>query len=110
MRKRLRSWLWHVPVDREVEEELAHHTELRARELMDRGMEPSAARAEAERRLGDRAALAMRLQRLGQERDRARRRAQWLADLRLDLGVALRHARKNRGFTASVVCSFYDPW
>ncbi|HTM31046.1 MAG TPA: ABC transporter permease [Vicinamibacterales bacterium] len=103
MKKLLRSWLWHVPVDREVQEELAHHTELRARELAEQGMEPAAARAEAERRLGDRAALAKRLQHLGEERDRARRRAQWLSDLRLDLGVAIRHARRNPGFTAGVV-------
>jgi len=103
MRKSLRSWLWSVPVDREVQEELAHHLELRARELVDRGMAPAEARAEAERRLGNRARLAGQLQRLGEERDRARRRGQWLADFRLDLGTALRQARRNPRFTAGIV-------
>ena len=33
MRRSLRSWLWRVPVDQEVDEELAFHVEMRTREL-----------------------------------------------------------------------------
>ena len=51
--KRLRSVLWRVPVEQEVREELAHHLELRTRELMDNGLTPQAARAEAERRAAE---------------------------------------------------------
>ena len=35
IRKRLRSLLWRVPIEQEVHEELAHHAELRMRELID---------------------------------------------------------------------------
>ena len=32
MKRSLRSWLWRVPIDQEVEEELALHVEMRRRE------------------------------------------------------------------------------
>ena len=32
MRRSLRSWLWRVPIEQEVEEELALHAEMRRRE------------------------------------------------------------------------------
>jgi hypothetical protein len=53
MRRPLRSWLWRVPLEQEVDEELALHVELRTRELVERGMDARAARAEALARLGD---------------------------------------------------------
>ena len=40
MRRSLRSWLWRVPVDQEVDEELAFHLEMRTRELVEAGMDP----------------------------------------------------------------------
>ena len=42
MRQRLRSLLWRVPVEQEVQEELTHHRELRVNELVDRGWPPEA--------------------------------------------------------------------
>jgi len=102
-RRSLRSWLWRVPVDQEVGEELSHHVDLRTEELVSRGMDPAAARAEAERRFGDRAAIARRLKVLGDERDQLRRRQQWLSDLLLDLRVAARHIGLRPGFTLAVV-------
>ena len=48
MKRSLRSWLWRVPLDQEIDEELALHLELRTRELVERGMDPrSRARAGA---------------------------------------------------------------
>ena len=44
MRRPLRSWLWRVPVDQEVDEELALHVELRTRELIARGIDSKTAR------------------------------------------------------------------
>ena len=41
------------PVDREVEEELAHHVEMRVRELVAEGWTEEDARTEAYRRFGD---------------------------------------------------------
>ena len=44
MKRSLRSWLWRVPIDQEIDEELALHVEMRTRELVERGMDPKAAR------------------------------------------------------------------
>ena len=57
MKRSLRSWLWRVPIDHEVDEELALHVEMRTRELVERGMDPEAARELALKRLGDVARL-----------------------------------------------------
>lgn len=40
MKRSLRSWLWRVPLDQEVDEELAFHIEMRTRELVDKGLDP----------------------------------------------------------------------
>jgi len=39
MKRSLRSWLWRVPLDQEVDEELALHIEMRTRGLIDRGLD-----------------------------------------------------------------------
>ena len=70
MKRSLRSWLWRVPVDREVDDELALHVELRTREGIARGLDPATARAEAIRRLGDVAALKKTMAGLARKRDR----------------------------------------
>ena len=44
MKRSWRSWLWRAPLDQEVDEEIAFHLEMRVRELVDRGMDPIAAR------------------------------------------------------------------
>jgi hypothetical protein len=41
------SSLWKLPAEREVDEELAFHLEMRTREHVERGLDPAAARAEA---------------------------------------------------------------
>ncbi|HEV3140216.1 MAG TPA: permease prefix domain 1-containing protein, partial [Vicinamibacterales bacterium] len=64
MRSRFYRWPWKAPVDREVDEEIAFHIEMRARELVDAGMDPAAARREAERRFGDVGAMRGRLRTL----------------------------------------------
>ena len=53
MKRSLRSWLWRVPLDQEVDEELAFHLEMRTRELV-------AARAWIRRPLARRAISAAR--------------------------------------------------
>jgi hypothetical protein len=50
----------------EVQDELAHHLELRTLELVERGWTPDAARAEAARRLGG---VEARMRRLGERRN-----------------------------------------
>ena len=45
MKRSLGSWLWRVPIDQEIDEELALHVEMRARELTTRhGSKPLASR------------------------------------------------------------------
>ena len=44
MKRSLRSWLWRVPIEHEIDEELALHIEMRTRELVERGMDPKTAR------------------------------------------------------------------
>lgn len=102
-RRSLRSLLWRVPVEEEVRDELSHHLDLLTRDLMDSGLPPAAARAEAERRMGDSARIADTLQRLGTDRDRAFALREWIADFVTDVRFALRQARLQPGFTASVV-------
>jgi hypothetical protein len=57
MKRSLRSWLWRIPIDSEIDEELALHIEMRTRELVGRGMDPKTARELATSRLGDIASL-----------------------------------------------------
>ena len=53
MKRSLRSWLWRVPLDQEVDEELALHIELRTREIVERGLDPKRARDIVLSRMGD---------------------------------------------------------
>ena len=70
MKRSLRSWLWRLPIDQEIDEELALHVENRTRELIARGMDPKAAREAAVNRLGDIASLKRTMGSLGRKRDR----------------------------------------
>src|SRR5262245_15235338 len=99
MKRSLRSWLWRVPVDQEVEEEIAFHVEMRTRELVERGMNPQAARREAIARLGDVARLRRTCVDLGRKRDRIMRLTQWLEEFRDDMMYAVRQLRRAPAFT-----------
>ena len=99
MKRSLRSWLWRVPLEREVDEELALHVEMRTRELVERGMDPAAARELALSRLGDVARLKRTMTALGRKRDRDMRLTQWLDELRSDLKFAIRQLKGSPAFT-----------
>jgi putative ABC transport system permease protein len=99
MRRSLRSWLWRIPVDQEVEEELALHVEMRTRELVERGMDPKSARELAASRLGDIASLKKTMTNLGRKRDRDMRVTLWLEELRDDLKFAFRQLKNSPAFT-----------
>src|SRR5690349_7423680 len=99
MKRSLRSWLWRVPLDQEVDEELALHIELRTRELIERGMEPQAARELVLSRIGDLGQLKRTCVDLGRKRDREMRVTQRLEDLRNDVRFAIRQLRRSPGFT-----------
>src|SRR5436190_24386682 len=57
MKRSLRSWIWRVPLRREVDEEIAFHIDMRTRELIEQGMDSQAARELASARLGDIASI-----------------------------------------------------
>jgi putative ABC transport system permease protein len=100
---RLVTRLWRRSVAEEVDDELEFHLQMTTRELMQRGMTAAQARAEAERRFGDAATVNDACRRYGTERDRKERRAEYLTELRQDVGFSVRQLAKARGFTAVAV-------
>jgi putative ABC transport system permease protein len=99
MRRSLRSWLWRVSIHQEVDEELEFHIEMRTRELIERGMDPAAAREIVLARIGDLGHLKRTCEDLGRKRDREMRLTQWLEELRDDVTYAVRQMRATPGFT-----------
>jgi putative ABC transport system permease protein len=77
-------------VEQEVDAEVAFHLEMRAAELVARGLTPEAARAEALRRFGDTHQWSSAMSAVDRERAAGERRAEWLDDLRQDLRYATR--------------------
>ena len=102
IRQRLRSLLWRMPIEQEVRDELAHHIELRTRELIERGMDPIQAREEARRRVHD-GRVEAQLTQLGRKRNNAWTRSDWVAEFQQDLSFALRQCRRKPGFTIAAV-------
>jgi hypothetical protein len=100
---RWRHPFFRVPVHREVDDELAAHLELRTRDYVARGMSPTEARAAALHRFGDMQVVKEQCVHIGEARERDMRRAEWLEELRQDLGYAWRQLARSRGFTAAAV-------
>jgi putative ABC transport system permease protein len=100
MKHSLRSWLWRVPIDREVGDELEFHVEMRTRELIERGLDPKTARDIVLSRIGDLGQLTRTCIDLGKKRDREMRLMQFLEEFRDDVRFAVRQLAKAPGFTA----------
>ena len=99
MKRSLRSWLWHVPLDQEVDEELGLHIELRTRELIERGLDPKTARDIVLSRIGDLGQLKRTCVDLGKKREREMRFTRFIEELGEDVRFAIRQMVKARGFT-----------
>src|SRR4029453_13434265 len=103
MKRSLRSWLWRVPIDREVDDEIAFHIEMRTRELVERGVDPKTAREIVRARLGDVSRLKRTCEDLGRKREREMRVTRWIEELWGDVAYALRQLKASPGFTAVAV-------
>ncbi|HVQ16064.1 MAG TPA: ABC transporter permease, partial [Vicinamibacterales bacterium] len=99
MKRSLRSWLWGVPLDQEVDEELAFHIEMRTRDLVERGVDPRIAREMVLARLGDVGRLKRTCVDLGRKREREMRVTQFLEEFRADVTSAVRQMKASPGFT-----------
>jgi putative ABC transport system permease protein len=108
VRRSLRSWLWRIPLDQEVDEELAFHIEMRARELVEGGMDPKAAREVVLARIGDAGRLKRTCVDLGRKRDREMRLTRFVEELRDDVIFAIRQLKASPGFTfvAAITLAF----
>jgi putative ABC transport system permease protein len=103
MKRSLRSWLWRVPIDKEVDEEIAFHVEMRTRELVERGLDPRIAREMVLARLGDADRLKRTCIDLGRKREREMRLTQWLEEFADDVRFALRQLKTSPGFALVAV-------
>jgi predicted permease len=90
-------------VDREVDEELAFHLDMRVRRLVDAGWPPEAARAEALRQFGDLDTVRDSCVAMDQQRERTMRRLNLVTELVQDTTFALRTLRHNLGYAAVIV-------
>lgn len=103
MKRSLRSWLWRVPLDREFDEEIELHIEMRTRELVEQGVDAASAREMAIKRMGDLDAFKRTCVDLGRKRDREMSMVLWLEELRDDVTFAFRQLLAAPAFTSVAV-------
>lgn len=87
----------------EAEEEIRFHVESRTRMLIDQGMPPEEARAEAERRFGKVGAIAEEVEELMRRREQAMRTHDTINEFRRNLSFAVRQLRRAPGFAGIAV-------
>jgi putative ABC transport system permease protein len=102
-RLRSRALFWRVPVETEVDEEIAGHIALQVHRYMARGMSEADARATALARFGDAERVRAECTTIRHHMEAEVRRTEYLSELRQDLLFALRTLRKNPIFTAVAV-------
>ena len=106
--RQARTWgrylhFWERRVERDVDDELAFHVEMRTRDNLARGMSAADARADAVRRLGDLHAARAACIATDTRMERRMTRARWLDAVRQDLRFALRSSTRQKGWTAIAV-------
>ena len=90
-------------ITEQVAAEVEFHIEMRTRELVERGMNPAEARAEALRCFGNLDDVSAECRSIGSDRERTVRRNEYLSELRQDAGFAIRQLLKAPAFTAVTV-------
>ena len=94
---------WGRRVERDVDDELAFHLEMRTRENVARGMSEAEARADAVRRLGDLHAARAACIETDHRMERRMTRTRWLDALAQDVRFAFRSSLRQKGWTAIAV-------
>ena len=92
-------------VERDVDAELAFHLDMRVRRLVERGMDPAAARALALEQFGDWDTVRAQMLDIDYQQERTVKRANYLAELRQDALYALRSIRNNLPFALVIALS-----
>ena len=105
IRRAFRLALGRPTIEAEVNDEVAFHLEMRAAELAARGLTPSAARDEAERRFGDLHQWSAAMATVDREHGAQRHRAEWLGGVGRDLRYTIRALRRQPLFTAGVIAT-----
>jgi putative ABC transport system permease protein len=95
--------LWGSTPDRDADDEIRFHLEMRVAELVDAGMSEAAARAEAMRAFGSQADVRREVRAIDRQTSRRLQVTTWLLDLRHDVVAAARQFRKAPGFAAAAV-------
>ena len=90
----------------EMDAEIRFHLEMRAEQLVARGLAPGEARAEAVRRFGDLEAASGRLRHGARRREARMLRRERFEAVWQDLSFAARQLRRAPGFTLTVVLTF----
>ncbi len=90
-------------VEQDIEAELRFHFEAETERLVARGMDPKAARVEAERRFGSLPETRRTLMLMDRQRRGRERRIGWMEELRQDLAYAFRGIRRQPAFAILVV-------
>ena len=99
MKRSLRSWLWRIPLEQEVDEEIDFHVEMRTRDLIAQGTDPASAREIALGHLGDAKRLKRTCVDIGRKRDREMFITQRLEEVSHDVKFAFRQLMAAPGFT-----------
>src|SRR5215208_958438 len=103
IRRAFRLALRRPRIEQEVDAEVAFHLEMRAAELVARGLTPEAAHAEALRRFGNTHHWSSAMSAVDRERAAGERRAEWLDDLGQDLRYGVRSLRRTPLFSLLAV-------
>jgi predicted permease len=103
--KRLRSPFWRDSVDREVDDELQFHVEMRTRQLIGMGVDPETARRTALQRFGDIRRVNATCRHIGRQRNRDMRRTEYLSELVQDVTFACRQLVKNPAFSIVAIAT-----
>lgn len=91
--------------EREVEDEIRLHLQLRAEQLAAEGMSPDGATAEAVRRFGALSTSRARLLDAARHREHHMQRTEFLADLKQDVRFALRTLARRKGWTIVTIAT-----